>query len=300
MPSSRKFNLAEQPIENPGPEGTEMRSHLRRVCDGRRLAWCFLAAMLALRAIPANAVPINHGDFGPDPPGVTMYLGVTESSSTDPIPPARFGAPTLSGNVLDFNPTEFAAMATAGGLDITDVQLNFTVMTSSALAGLTSLAFSESGDYTLFGAGTAATQVAAGLAVKVDIFEVDGVPLAVPLSQFLNASVSFNLVNNGPTLVAPWSMGLSLDLAAILNNAGVSFTAGVTKATVVLNDQLLALSEPASIAFIAKKDFKIVPGTQIVPEPSSLALVMAGIAGCAWASRRRLVRALYKPHDRRV
>jgi hypothetical protein len=246
---------------------------------------------VALRAAPATAVPINHGDFGPDPPGVTMYLDVTEASATDPIPPARFGVPTLSGNVLDFNPTEFAAMGAGGTLDITDVQLNFTVMTSTPLAGLTSLAFSESGDYTLFGAGTALTQVAAGLAVKIDIFEVDGVPLAVPLSAFVNASFSDNL-GGGQELVSPWSVGATLDLEAVLNGAGIAFDAGVTKASVAINNQLLALSEPTSIAFIAKKDFKITPGIEVVPEPTSLTLVVAGLAACGLASRRRIMRAI--------
>jgi hypothetical protein len=249
-------------------------------------------AALALRAPAALAVPINHGDFGPDPPGVTMYLDVTESSATDPIPPARYGVPTLNNDVLDFNPTEFAAVATGAGADITDVQLNFTLMTLPG-TGITALAVSESGDFTLVGAGTALTQVVAGGGGMIDIFEVDGVPLAIPISvPFSLTPFMADLVSDGPAVASPWSNGLTIDLAAALAGAGVSFNFGVSKAAFVMNDTLLAISEPASIAFIAKKDFKIT--TTIVPEPTTWALALIAIGTCGLASRRRVRQAMHK------
>ncbi len=265
-----------------------MISQLRQACDWRWV-FCLCAAMLAFNTTSSLAVPINYGDFGPDPPGVTMYLAVTESSATDPVPPGRYGPPDLIGNVLDFDPTEFVAFATASNLDITDVQLNFTVMTLPGTA-VQSLSISEEGDYTLFGSGTGVTQVAAGLAIQVDILEVDGVLLPGPLSVSASDSLSFDLIND-PGVVEPWSNGLTIDLLAALNLAEIPFELGVTKAKVVIDDQLLAISEPNSIAFIAKKDFTI--DVEAVPEPTSLAMMMIAIAAYGVAFRRRILRALF-------
>lgn len=250
-----------------------------------------LAAAIALGASAARAVPINYGDFGPDPPGVSMYLGVTESSATDPIPPGRFGPPELNLNTLDFDPNEFAAMATGGSLDITDVQLNFRLMTVAG-AGLSSIVFSESGDYTLFGGGTALTQIAAGLAIQIDILAVDGVALATPLKTFHSTSFTADLVSDGPVQVAPWGNSLTIDLDAVLTEHNIAHNLGVTKAKVVIDDQLIAISEPTSVAFIAKKDFRIGPTVVIVPEPGSVVLMAGAIVGYGFTMRRRLGRSV--------
>jgi PEP-CTERM motif len=251
--------------------------------------------MLVLAATPSLAASINHGDFGPDfPPGILMYQGVTESSGTDPLPPARYGVPTITGDTLDFDPKEFVASATGGGLDITDVQLNFTLM-SLPLTGITSLMISEEGDFTLFGGGTALTQVGAGLSIFVDIMAVDGVTLATPLSINLSTFFSANLVADGPTMNEPWDNSLFVDLGAALVNADIPYQWGVSKAEIVIDDQLLAISELASIAFISKKDFTIAPTVIIdpeflLPEPSSMAMMVFALAGFGAAFRRRLWR----------
>ena len=269
-----------------------MISQLRHAYDGRLVISVFAAA-IALWATSSPAAPINYGDFGPDPPGVTMYLQVTESSATDPIPPGRFGPPDLNGNVLDFDPSEFVAVASGGDLDITDVQLNFTLMTVPQ-SGITSMVISETGDFTLIGGGTALTQVAAGLSVQVDILAVDGISLVIPLSVFVSTSFAADLASDGPVQVAPWGNSLLVDFEAALNNAGISFDLGVSKAEVVIDDQLIAISEAASIAFIAKKDFRIGPEFVTVPEPTSLAMMMFTIAGYGFAFRRRILRSIRK------
>ena len=254
-----------------------------------------MAIMVALGAASSLAAPINHGDFGPDfPPGVLMYLDVTESSGTDPLPPARFGTPTLTGNTLDFDPMEFVASATGGSLDITDVQLNFTLM-SLPLTGITSLSITEKGDFTLFGGGTALTQVAAGLSIFVDILEVDGVLLPTPLSVALSTSFTANLVADGPAIVDPWQNTLFVDFGPALSMLPTPHKLGVSKAKIVIDDQLLAISQVSSIAFISKKDFTIstsviIDPEFVIPEPSSITMMVMALTGFATAFRRRLRR----------
>ena len=60
------------------------------------------AVIAAVAAAPASAGTINHGDFDDIPPGVVMYLDVTESANADTEP--NFGVPTIAGNVLEFMP----------------------------------------------------------------------------------------------------------------------------------------------------------------------------------------------------
>jgi hypothetical protein len=61
-----------------------------------------------------------------------------------------------------------------------------------------------------------------------------------------------------------------------------------TRAEVVIDNQLLALSELASAAFIAKKEFTFEVETHLSPnpEPSTFLLVLSG-AGLFAAVRRR-------------
>ncbi|MCC6494507.1 MAG: PEP-CTERM sorting domain-containing protein [Pirellulales bacterium] len=136
--------------------------------------------------------------------------------------------------------------------------------------GVSNVSVFEAGDYSLVGVGTPASQVSAGAILRATIVEVNGAavaPINVPTS---NVSVAYNLIANAG-LVQPWSLGTSVNVAAALP-AGQR----ATKVDVSVNNQMIAISEPGSIAFIAKKEFII--GTGVVPEPASFAL--AGLALC--------------------
>jgi hypothetical protein len=228
---------------------------------------------LVVAAHPASAATILYGDFGPVPPGV-RFNDVQESSVTDPLP--LYGAPDLFVTGLDFDPTSFAATGNGGSQDITDAQLNITLEAAPSV-GITSISLFEAGDYTLAGTGTTATQVLAGAILRAIVTQVDGVDVA-PIDLLpVNASVGFNLAAN-PGVVQPWSLGLSLDVASQLG-AGQN----ATRIELVIDDQLLAFTESSSIAFIAKKDFRIDVTTAMVPEPAALLLLL--VAGTAWRAR---------------
>lgn len=230
------------------------------------------------------AAPANYGDFGPDfPPGGVIYQDVTESSGTDDLP--LFTAPTITGDDLDFDPKGFIASAADGNSDVTDGQLNFTLQVLEG-AGVLSLLLSESGDFTLFGTGTAATAVSAGLSMDIDILEVDHQPLPEPISVFASNSIVRDLVTDGPVVLAPWDNGVFIEFSPILTANQIDFDLGVTRAEIVIDDQLLATSETLSIATIAKKDFRIEPELEGIPVPEPAAAALLILGGFAFLRRR--------------
>jgi len=240
--------------------------------------------LFALIAAPAAAVPINYGNYV----GITVsYLQVMEDSVTDPTP--LFGAPNLSGDTLDFNPVGFGASSTGGGApDATDGNLAFMIEAKPGNI-LDEVVLSEAGDYTIFGTGGVATQVTVSAPVFIDIVEVDGVsidPIALALNMtFAPSDGDYDLFNDGVGFGVIWSGSLSVDLTQALIDAGESFIDGVTKVNVDLDNILTATSESGSSATIGKKDFKGLSVT-VIPEPSTVALLAAGLAALALRGRR--------------
>lgn len=262
-----------------------MRLTARRFFSASAAALAVAAA--ALLSPVAQAASISYGNFGPVSPGIS-FLNVTESSGTDPVP--LYGPPTAFATGLDFNPTSFVASSAGGGADITDGQMNFTVagqVVNGSATAINGLSLNEAGDYTLFGTGTAATQVGAGaVMLSVKVTEIDGVAVVPITLAPSNASVAFNLPAN-PGIVQPWSLNTSIGISAQLTSLGVPFLVGATKVEVALNNSLVAISESGSIAYIAKKDFVIgvTPEVGVLPEPSTLA--MAGLALCGLGATAR-------------
>jgi hypothetical protein len=239
-----------------------------------------LIGLLAVGAVnhPCAAATISYGNFGPVGPGIS-FLDVAESSGTDPVP--LFGPPTPFVTGLDFDPANFVASAGAGAVDITDGQLNYTVM-STAGGQISSIKLSERGDYSLTGVGTNATQALAGAIIQATITQINGAAVAPFSLTPVNASVAFNLAAN-PGIVQPWSLGLTLNVAAQVA-AQFGANARATKVEVAIDNQLQALSQTSaqgsSLAFIAKKDFRIdIGGDGVIPEPGTLLLLMSGCMG---------------------
>jgi hypothetical protein len=240
----------------------------RSLFKASAIALCL--ATVGLFSAAVQAASINYGNFGPVAPGVS-FLQVTESSGTDPVP--LYGPPTPFSVGLDFNPIGFAASSSGGGADITDGQLNYTL--TSGL-GIASISVSESGDYTIVGAGGAATGVGAGAIIIATVTEVNGVAVAPIGLAPVNASFSDSLP--GPVIVGPWSVGATLNVSLPVGQRA-------TRVNVVINNTLVSTSEAGTAAFIAKKEFIVRSTTGIVPEPGTFAL--AGMVLCGLGLVRR-------------
>ena len=247
----------------------------------RTLQFTYSLALVALLSVITNsgqAATINYGDFEDYAGGgVIEYTDVREASTTDAIP--LFNAPDVVVNTIDFDPA-FGSSSGGGSVDITDGQLNFEFNMLPG-TGLTSLAIDEGGDFSFFGAGTAATSVGYGLFAEVTVLEVDGVAVT-PFTISGSMSSSTDAASS-PGLNQPWSLGLFLDLGlGLTTNGHGGYTHGVTAGEFVLNNTLVSTSETGTIAFIAKKDFNITPGGDLdqndVPEPSTAILALVGLA----------------------
>jgi len=241
------------------------------------------AATLALSCLllsgAAQAASISYPDQGPIPPGY-MFTNIVESSGTDGVP--LYGPPTAFPIGLGFTPIGFTASSTGGGADLTDGQLNYTVMAGPNTPGIPFIALQEGGTFTLAGAGSSATQVLAGAIIRVTVNEINGAPIAPLNLTPVNGSVEFNL-NANPGVAQPWGLGLTLNVSAQLAGLGFAPTQRATKVDVVINNALVALSEGgrfSSTALITKGDFDV----NITPEPGSCLLM--GMALCALAIGR--------------
>jgi hypothetical protein len=257
----------------------------------RSLALTGALVYLLAAAGPAAAAPINYGSHvGTD----VTYVDVSEDSATDPVP--LFGAPTVTGNSIDFNPLGFAASSSNGGSDITDGNLSFMVI-AHADRRIDSLTLNESGDTTLAGnvapgsLGTATAVFASGV---LDIHEVDFVGIShitIPFSLTFNPSGGTYFLGTdgggGPLFNTLWTGSVTLDIEAIL--LANAITGSATKISIALDNTLTAVSESGTTALIGKKDFGGLAITTTVPEPSTLALCGVGLA--ALALRRRRPRA---------
>lgn len=247
----------------------------------------FITALVFTTAA-AFAGTINYGSFDDLANGGTvLYTDVTEMSVTHD--PPLYGAPSVSMNTLDFDPLGFGASSSGGSApELLDGRLEFGV---EALDGhfIPEVAISERGDFTLIGTGSELTFVQAYTPVTVKVHAIDGNPVSgVSFSDFMSfvpPDGTYNLVDDGGIGVV-WEGTVAFDLNQRLLDEGISFNLGATSIGVELNNIMAAQSEAGSIATIAKKDFQAF-SVSIVPEPSTIGLVLLGLVAAAHARRRR-------------
>jgi len=216
----------------------------------------------------------NYGDFN----GSTVsFLNVRDQNGL-------FGAPTVSGDSLDFSPNSFEAVCPgAPGCPpspaMVDDTLTITIQANSG-SYIDDVLLSEAGDTTLssFLDAFAASTVSA--TVFVDIFEIDGVAV-----NNINGNAAMTFTQNGQfesndegygTHV--WTGSLLIDLDSIIASAGGSGRA--TRVELNLDNTLVAFAADGASARIEKKDIDGLAIT-VVPEPTTAVLMGLGLLGLA-------------------
>lgn len=244
-----------------------------------------LACLLAQQSSASILFSTNYGDRVAS---TVTYQQVTESSITDAN--ALYGVPTTSGNTLNLAPVGFGSYVpdTIAGSDKTDGQLDFTVVANTGV--LTDLNFSERGDYSMFGFTSSNAFVDVSAWYHVKILEVDGHPVSgAPIEgsvemDFLPSPDGSYWQTSIPLQDGIWTGNMTIDLLALLDDAGEGYDFGATKVAVSLDNHLTAYSALGSEAFIAKKDFTGFSITA-VPEPATMSFIAFFTCGL-WFTRR--------------
>lgn len=260
------------------------------------LAGLSIAAAISFCVASSHAAPINYGDFAGNT--VTYHMVREAANSAGDVAPL-FGAPTVSGDSLDFDPVGFGASTTGGGVDITDGNLAFMVKAKPGNA-INNIQIAERGDTTLAGFGSDTTFSAVTMHGILNINEVDfaginTIAIPIEITNFSPSGGSYGLGTDGgggPLYASSWVGSLLVDLttsnptvAAAFASQGIVPQVGVTKISVNFNNTLIAISQAGTSATIAKKDNGIIITTNI-PEPTSCLLAAFGLALCGFAGRR--------------
>ncbi|MBN1588741.1 MAG: hypothetical protein JW888_04435 [Pirellulales bacterium] len=216
---------------------------------------------------------------------------VSFSIHVDAIDPVFGEADEEYSNPLLLQPAAFEAASIAGvpAVSLTDGTLILTITPVDGV--ISTITFSEGGDYTLAGGLTAPSQAYVSAALLVDFVsakvngeEVDYLNLDRKVTFTRNRSFS----PGGAPDQDFWSLTTTFDIAGAL--AAVPEAEGdVTELKLSIDNTLLAMSQLSSSAFIAKKWLRIdindedVPD---VPEPTAVVLLVCGC--CALLARRRI------------
>lgn len=181
-----------------------------------------------------------------------------------------FGAPSIVGDAIVWLPSGFVANTTSG---VALVDSTF-VMTITAKAGwsLTSFGLVEGGDYTYYGAGNV---VGAGGELRV-----------TNLASLAPTMIDNIDVTSGPFVVQPTLIPFPTHKWTAA--AGVNLS--TTKASATIENLLFAAAADTTAldyAFIQKKDLVLSVGVSPVPEPETVAMLLAGLGALGFLARRR-------------
>lgn len=187
-----------------------------------------------------------------------------------------FGSPTLLGDTLYFTPSEFdVASLNGSGYALTASTLNIQVIPKAGY-DLDALRVTEEGDYLLLGSGPSGVDVAG----QVRAFALSDPAMLATESIAPDAPLA---VVGVPTTNWTAVSGLGLDAAGWVEGDGINLT---------LENLLLAYTTAdVSLAFIEKKFVGVSVSTSPVPEPETLALLLASLGLVGFRVRHRQLRA---------
>lgn len=248
-------------------------------------AFALGVGMLGIAGSASVANAASYGDFS-SASGTVSFLNVADINGL-------FGAPTVSGNSLDFSPNTFEADC---ALSVTCPPTPHTVsdtlvMDIDADAGqfIGTIVLSEAGDTTLasFLNALAATTVVGN--VFIDVQEVNGVPV-----NGLNENAQMVFTRSGQyesndegVGTHIWSGFLSIDVNSVIAGDGGSGQA--TRVQISLANTLTAYAASGAAARIEKKDIDGLAIT-VIPEPGTALMLGLGLFGLAASGRNRAQR----------
>lgn len=184
-----------------------------------------------------------------------------------------FGSPTLTGDTLSFTPQQFSAESQGLDFDFVDGFLS-TLITANQGQFIESFTLTEAGAYRLngvAGAGTNATSVTVDTVFAITVLGVDSGPGAGTL--LVDEAELFTANLGGGAIGGSWIGSTEVNIAALAADAGI--TGNITQVRLTLDNQLTAISENGTFAFIDKKGVSAVSIT--IPEPSSAFLALGGL-----------------------
>ena len=212
-----------------------------------KISSLIVALVFTCSAIQAQ---IAHPDtFGTN----TSFTNIFETTNTNaPL----FGAPTASGDNLDFPAGGFSANAVNGAVDFLNGSIALDVTANSGQT-FNSVELNEFGVYFNSGA-TAESSVTTFIFVTVD-------------GQTFTDSVTQTFTGTGNGV---WNASFKVDLPDA-ENASISF-----------HNVLLSTAGAGEVASISKRDVDLTINTTPVPEPTAAALLFAGLMGTTLRRRR--------------
>lgn len=175
-----------------------------------------------------------------------------------------FGSPVLvGGDTFVFFPSGFRAESMGGGSSTTYDRLFFDVEAHAGFS-FSDIRITEYGDYGIVGTGSVE---AGGTLFVTDL--IGGSTLTDDLVTTPGSPITSGIGN--------WSGTAGVDASGL----------GSTRLHIVMNNNLIAISQGNSVVWIQKKVQGSAVGVQIVPTPGSMALL--GLGGLAAVRRRRSV-----------
>ena len=127
-----------------------------------------------------------------------------------------YGTPSVSGNLLDFNPSNLVASAVNGEYMIKDAQLSFEAKADEGYH-IPDLIFSEAGDSILNeinAPASAFTSTAIEFTYFIDIIEVDGNPFTGTLTNYSGSASFASFEAPGDLGVTNWSGNITIDITS--------------------------------------------------------------------------------------